>query len=231
MHEDGVVGGGEVGAGCALIPGQEEEHPRVALLEVLLLELVQGASLLVHRPLELERLDVSLGENLANLLHQVGELDKDQDALILRGVLDALHEVGHLGTVHAALELLQGDALLGFGGFLRLFHRGFDLLGGALGDSLGAEGLGADDGAEPGGALASGNPALGVGGVPLEAVQAADVAAGGQQTALRLGLADVGSTLALATLGGRARLGGAHEAGHLIRGYHLLHVADAAEEP
>ena len=103
-----------------------------------------------------------------------------------------------------------GTLLDDVGGFLRLLG-GLDE-GGAARDALRAEGLGLDDGAEPRGALAPGNSALGVGGVPPEAVEAPEVAARGQQAALSLGLADVAATLALATLCGRARLGGAHQA-------------------
>ena len=48
VHEEHVVGGGEVGPGGALVADVEQQHPHVALLAALLLEVVQRVRLLVH---------------------------------------------------------------------------------------------------------------------------------------------------------------------------------------
>ena len=186
VHEDGVVRRRQVGARRRLVAAQQKQHPRILLgVQVLLLELVQRARLLVHGALQLERLDARLLEHRRHLLHQVGELHKHQDALVARGVLDALHEVRHLRAVRAHLQRLvlrrRGDRALALGLLRGALQRRARTL-------LRAERLSVDHRGETRRALAAGNAALLQVGQSLQARQTPDVAARRQDAGELLGV-------------------------------------------
>ena len=84
-EEDRVVGTREVGATRALIHDVEKQDTLVRVVLVLL----EGLGSLGCGSFDLEVLNLGRIEGLADLLHEIGELNEDQDTLILRNAFSA----------------------------------------------------------------------------------------------------------------------------------------------
>ena len=69
----------EISTACALVSNIQEEHPFLGVV----LELLEVLRFLGRAALNFEELDFILREGLGDLLHEVGELNEYEDALIL----------------------------------------------------------------------------------------------------------------------------------------------------